>query len=108
MSEDASPFVFTVLWTLEFLNKMCLVHLIPSVDELRFAVSEFDCYECDSVVSIGAAYRHIEGELDDGSGNRYLYCAHDNCYQWSVLDTVDGECFIYGGAHPIGPKGIEK
>lgn len=50
----------------------------------------------------GKPYRHIEGQLDDGSVGRWLYRAHDDCYQLSVSDSNDEDgCFTFGGTVPL-------
>lgn len=80
---------------------MCQVHLVPEVDELRRAMTVIMCGECRKPIRKGREYRHIEGPLDDGSGTRYLYRAHEDCY-FVATDTVreDG-CFTYGGAEVL-------
>ena len=82
---------------------MCDVHLIPDVDELRVAATRLRCGECRRAVRAGVEYRHIEGVLDDGSGERWVYQAHDDCHGLAVYDHEDG-CFTYGGARPVLPK----
>lgn len=81
---------------------MCDVHLVPEVSEDRLAVTEIECGECRKPIAPGQMYRHIEGTLDDGSGDRYLYVAHCYCFEMAELDSNDDGCFTYGGVRRIG------
>ncbi len=79
---------------------MCDVHLVPEIDELRMADRPLRCDECRRRIRAGALHRFVEGPLDDGSGARYRYVAHEDCYRLSVSDVGDSGCFMYGGAAP--------
>jgi hypothetical protein len=80
---------------------VCQVHLVPEIDELRVAAEPFKCGECRRKVKAGKPYRHIEGPLDDGSPERWVYKAHDDCYQLCVSDVGEDGCFHYGEAQPL-------
>jgi hypothetical protein len=80
---------------------MCDVHLVPEVDEMRVAGERLQCGECKKPIARGKPYRFIEGLLDDESGERYRYVAHDDCYLLSMSDVGSSGCFLYGGAHPV-------
>ncbi len=77
---------------------MCDVHLVPDVDESRFATAKIKCGECKCKIDLGDQYRYIEGVLDDGSGERYCYSAHEDCYTLSNATVSKDGCFHYGGA----------
>ena len=67
------------------------------MDEIRAAVTSLSCGECGEQIVYGQPYRHIEGVLDDGKPGRFLYHAHDDCYQLTVYDHDDNDgCFVYG------------
>jgi hypothetical protein len=87
---------------------MCEVHLVPEVEEVRVAETHFTCGECDEPVPAGKKYMHIEGPLDDGSSQRWLYRAHEECWSLSVSDVGEDGCFQYGRAEPIKDKGREN
>lgn len=80
---------------------MCEVHLVPKIDEIRVAERTFKCGECKRAIGKKKEYRHIEGEADDGSGDEFVYRAHDDCYQLSILDVRDDGCFTYGGVKKL-------
>lgn len=80
---------------------MCQVHLVPIIDELRLAADPIVCCECKLAIKLGEHYRHVEGELDDGSTERMLYRAHDDCYQLSTTEVSDSGCFTFNGAIPM-------
>ena len=81
---------------------MCDTHLVPDVDETRAAFTPFSCGECGEQIACGQPYRHIEGVLDDGKPGRFLYRAHDDCYQLTVYDYDDNDgCFMYGNIEEI-------
>ena len=81
---------------------MCLVHMVPEVDDLRISTVTERCGECEDDSPPGEAFRYIEGPLDDGSGERWAYIAHDDCYSLSTSDSDDNDgCFVYGGARPV-------
>lgn len=80
---------------------MCDVHLIPDKDENVKAKTSFICGECRKRVCIGEWCREIEGPLDDGSGVRYRYRAHEDCFLASQDDVQADGCFIYGGARKV-------
>jgi hypothetical protein len=79
---------------------MCKVHLIPTINELRTTRPGVVCGECREPVKTGE-YRYIMGHLDDGSGRRYEYHAHDDCFQTSEGTYGREGCFTYGGARPV-------
>lgn len=81
---------------------MCLVHLVPDVDELRTSDVPVQCGECEDDIPPGEPFRYIEGALDDDSTERWRYIAHDDCYSFSTSDSDDNDgCFVYGGARPV-------
>lgn len=78
---------------------MCDVHLVPEIEELRKAEIPFNCADCKRQITFGEEYKHIEGSLDDGSVDRYLYRAHEECYILAIdagCESEDG-CFTYEG-----------
>ena len=77
---------------------MCDVHLVPDIDEVRVASAPVVCGECEKLIPAGEKFRFIAGPLDDGSGERYQYRAHEECHEWSKLDVGEDGCFQYGGA----------
>lgn len=83
---------------------MCEVHLVPEKDELQKAVVPGICGECGRPIEVGQDLRLVEGSLDDGSGDRYRYEAHEECCWLSVDDVGPEGCFTYGGAKRIGEK----
>ena len=74
---------------------MCKVHLVPEKDELRKADTPAICGECSRTIKVGQDIRLIEGPLDDGSGERYRYEAHEECYGLSVDDVGPDGCFPF-------------
>jgi hypothetical protein len=78
---------------------VCDVHLDPEINELRVASAKgLKCGECRRAIKVGVTYRFIEGPLDDGSGQRYRYIAHDDCFTLSESDSGSDGCFTFGGA----------
>jgi hypothetical protein len=76
---------------------MCKVHLVEEVSEIRIAVSDLICGEdCGSPILTGSQFRFIEGVLDDKSGQRHRYVAHDDCYIISESTDAGDGCFQYG------------
>jgi len=80
---------------------MCEVHLVPEKDELCKADAPSVCGECGKLILVGQDVRLIEGPLDDGSGERYRYEAHEECYLASVDDVGPEGCFTYGSVKRI-------
>lgn len=74
---------------------------MPEKNELRKAAVPSVCGECDKRIRVGQDVRLVEGPLDDGSGERYRYEAHEACYLDAVYDVGPGGCFTYGGANRI-------
>lgn len=80
---------------------MCEVHLVPENDETRKAAEVRTCGECGGLIELGQEFRLVEGPLDDGSGDRYRYEAHEECYALSTYDVGPEGCFTYGGARKL-------
>lgn len=80
---------------------MCAIHLIPEIDETRRASTATTCMTCNEPIVIGETIQVTEGPLDDGSGQRYRYVAHIECYHDVQYDVDDDGCFTYEGAQEV-------